>query len=183
MNRDAQIFWNRREAGADGQYQHHVWIQRRGLDRRRVVLTVAIVKKSALVAHSAKRMFDLVYDVGSYPQFLPWCQGSEVLLETDEKICGRIEVSRLGIHQTFSTCNLFERDRRMDIALMDGPFRKLHGGWRFTPLREDACKVELELEFEFSGRLIDKAFGAVFDQIANSLVDAFCKRADAAYRP
>ncbi len=69
----------------------------------------------------------------------------------------------------------------MDIDLLDGPFRKLVGGWNFIPLREDASKVELELDFEFSGRLIDKAFGAVFSQIANSLVDAFCKRADEVY--
>ena len=65
----------------------------------------------------------------------------------------------------------------MDIALKDGPFRKLQGVWRFTSLREDACKVELELDFEFSGRLINAAFGQVFNHIANTLVDAFCKRA------
>lgn len=126
-------------------------------------------------------MFDLVYDVGSYPKFLPWCQSTQVISETEDRICGRIEVARMGIHQTFSTCNRFERDRRMDIDLLDGPFRKLVGGWNFIPLREDASKVELELDFEFSGRLIDKAFGAVFSQIANSLVDAFCKRADEVY--
>jgi len=142
---------------------------------------VAVVKKSALVQYSAGQMFDLVYDVGAYPQFLPWCAHTEVISETPEQICGRIDVSRLGIHQTFSTCNRYERDRRMDISLLDGPFRKLHGGWRLTPLRQDACKVELELDFEFSGRLIDKAFGTVFNQIANSLVDAFCKRADDLY--
>ncbi len=113
--------------------------------------------------------------------FLPWCQGTQVLSETEDRICGRIEVSRMGIRQTFSTCNRFERNRRMDIDLLDGPFRKLVGGWNFIPLREDASKVELELDFEFSGRLIDRAFGAVFSQIANSLVDAFCKRADEVY--
>jgi ribosome-associated toxin RatA of RatAB toxin-antitoxin module len=139
---------------------------------------MAVVKKSALVPYSARRMFDLVYDVRSYPEFLPWCHRTQVISENADQICGRIEVSRLGIHQTFSTCNRFERHTRMDIALLDGPFRKLHGGWRFTPLRGDACKVELELDFEFSGRLIDRAFGAVFHQIANSLVDAFCKRAE-----
>ncbi|MBK5964423.1 ubiquinone-binding protein [Thiocystis minor] len=142
---------------------------------------MAIVRKSALVPHSASQMFDLVYDVGSYPRFLPWCQSTQVISETEDRICGRIEVARMGIHQTFSTCNRFERDRRMDIDLLDGPFRKLVGGWNFIPLREDASKVELELDFEFSGRLIDKAFGAVFSQIANSLVDAFCKRADEVY--
>lgn len=144
-------------------------------------MTVALVRKSALVPYSAKRMFDLVYDVESYPAFLPWCHRARVISESDNEICGRIEVARLGIHQAFSTCNRFERYGRMDIALLDGPFRRLHGGWRFTTLRQDACKVELELDFEFSGRLIDRAFGAVFNQIANSLVDAFCKRADEVY--
>lgn len=142
---------------------------------------MAIVRKSALVSHSASQMFDLVYDVASYPRFLPWCNNAWVISETDEKICGQIEVYRLGIRQTFSTCNQFERDSFMSIDLLDGPFRKLVGAWRFTPLREDASKVELELEFEFSGRLIDKAFGSVFNQIANTLVDAFCKRADEVY--
>ncbi len=143
---------------------------------------MAVVKKSALVPYSAAQMFDLVYDVESYPRFLPWCSRAAVISETADQICGRIEVARLGIHQTFSTCNRFERPQRMDISLLDGPFRRLHGGWRFTPLREDASKVELELDFEFSGRLIDKAFGPVFNQIANTLVDAFCKRAEDAYR-
>ncbi|WP_296700901.1 type II toxin-antitoxin system RatA family toxin [Thiocapsa sp. UBA6158] len=142
---------------------------------------MAIVRKSALVPYSASQMFDLVYDVGSYPKFLPWCDKTRVISETDGKICGQIEVARMGIRQTFSTCNRFERDRRMDIDLLDGPFRKLVGGWRFVPLREDASKVELELEFEFSGHLIDKAFGAVFHQIANTLVDAFCRRAEEVY--
>jgi len=143
---------------------------------------VATVRKSALVPYSAAQMFDLVYDVGSYPQFLPWCKSARVISESAEQICGQIEVSRMGIHQTFSTCNRYERPARMSINLLDGPFRKLVGGWRFTELREDASKVELELDFEFSGRLIDKAFGTVFNQIANTLVDAFCKRADEVYR-
>jgi len=72
-------------------------------------------------------------------------------------------------------------NERMDIILRDGPFRKLEGGWRFQALHADACKVELVLDFEFAGRLIDAAFGRVFMQIANTLVDAFCKRADDLY--
>jgi len=92
-----------------------------------------------------------------------------------------MEVARMGIHQTFSTCNRFVPGERMELELDDGPFRKLQGAWTFRPLREDACKVELKLEFEFSGKLIDKAFGGVFRQIANNLVDAFCKRAEEVY--
>ncbi len=140
-----------------------------------------LVKKSALVPYSAAQMFGLVLDMGAYPQFLPWCHGTRVISHADHQLCGEIEVARLGIHQRFSTCNRYIPDRRMNIDLLDGPFRKLTGGWIFTPLREDACKVELELDFEFRGGLIDKAFGAVFHQIANSLVDAFCKRAEEIY--
>lgn len=140
------------------------------------------VKKSALVPHSASQMFELVEDVDSYPKFLPWCHRARVLSRRDNEVCGEIEVARLGIRQTFSTCNRFVRNEYMDIALLDGPFRRLNGRWNFLALRPDACKVELELDFEFSGKMIDRAFGAVFHQIANTLVDAFSKRAEEVYK-
>ena len=140
-----------------------------------------VVNKSALVHHSTKQMFDLVNDVESYPQFLPWCRSTKLLSQTEEKICGQLEVARVGISQTFSTCNRLFPYERIEIELAEGPFRELKGEWRFTALQEDACKVELELEFEFTGKLINTAFGAVFSQIANSLVDSFCKRSDEVY--
>ncbi|MCG8486230.1 MAG: type II toxin-antitoxin system RatA family toxin [Candidatus Thiodiazotropha sp.] len=141
-----------------------------------------VVKKSALVPHSAHEMFLLVCAFEAYPEFLPWCSDSRLISRTPEEICGELEVSRVGIRQRFSTCNKLVEDERMDIQLRDGPFQKLQGSWHFIPLKEDACKVELVLEFEFAGRLIDAAFGRVFSQIANTLVDAFCKRADEVYR-
>ncbi len=140
-----------------------------------------VVSKSALVHHSAEAMYQLVCDFEAYPQFLPWCSDSRLISRTSQKICGELEVSRIGIRQRFSTCNSLIENERMDIQLHEGPFRRLEGGWRFHPLRSDACKVELVLDFEFAGRLIDAAFGRVFNQIANSLVDAFCKRADDLY--
>lgn len=137
-----------------------------------------VVHKSALVPHSAAEMFELINDVESYPQFLPWCKSTQLLSRNEEELCGRLEVSRIGISQTFSTCNRLFPYERILITLHEGPFKRLQGEWRFTALREDACKVELELDFEFSGKLINSAFGAVFSQIASTLVDAFCKRAD-----
>ena len=139
------------------------------------------VAKSALVPFSAARMFALVNDVERYPGFLPWCSGGRLISSTEEMLCGEIEVSRLGVRQRFTTCNRLQRDRRIDITLKEGPFKRLDGHWLFTPLAEEACKVELVLHFEFSGALIDRAFGTVFHQIANSLVDAFCKRAEELY--
>ena len=140
-----------------------------------------VVKKSALVTHTANQMYDLVNDVESYPEFLPWCRSTKLLSHNENEMCAELEVARVGIRQKFSTCNTLHPHERIDLRLKDGPFRNLQGSWRITPLREDACKVELELEFEFSGKLINTAFGAVFNQIANTLVDAFCKRADEVY--
>jgi ribosome-associated toxin RatA of RatAB toxin-antitoxin module len=140
-----------------------------------------VVNKSALVRHSAQEMYGLVCDFESYPDFLPWCSDSRLISRSPDEICGELEVSRVGIKQRFSTCNRLVENERMDIALRDGPFRKLQGGWRFSALQADACKVELVLDFEFAGRLIDAAFGRVFNQIASTLVDAFCKRADEIY--
>ncbi len=137
-----------------------------------------VVHKSALVTHSASEMFELVNDVESYPQFLPWCHSTQLISRDDERLCGELEVARMGVRQKFSTCNRLYPYERIVIELQEGPFKKLSGEWRFTALREDACKVELELEFSFSGKLINTAFGAVFSQIANTLVDSFCKRAD-----
>ena len=140
-----------------------------------------VVSKSALVHHSAAEMFELVCNFEAYPEFLPWCSDSRLISRSEEEICGELEVSRIGIKQRFSTCNALVKDERMDIVLREGPFRKLQGGWSFTPLRADASKVELVLEFEFSSGLIDAAFGRVFSHIANTLVEAFCKRADEVY--
>ena len=142
---------------------------------------MARVEKSALVPYSAQAMFDLVADVEHYKDFLPWCSDSRLVSRDVHKLCGMIEVSRLGITQAFSTCNALDPPERMGIALKEGPFKKLHGEWRFIELRDDACKVVLTMEFEFAGRLINAAFGRVFHQVANSLVESFVERAREVY--
>lgn len=142
---------------------------------------MAVVKKSALVMYSARQMFDLVNDVESYPEFLPWCSSTTLLSRTDDKVCAELEVARLGVSQKFSTCNRMVSGESMNIELVEGPFKHLKGDWVFKALREDACKVELELDFDLSGKIINAAFGTVFHQVANTLVDAFCKRAEEVY--
>ena len=142
---------------------------------------MATVEKTALVHHTQHEMYELVADVNAYQEFLPWCSDSRLISESEKEICAEIEISRLGITQKFSTCNAISPPEKMYLKLKEGPFKKLEGLWQFTALSEDACKVSLRLEFEFSGKLIDKAFGRVFSIIANDLVEAFCKRADEVY--
>ncbi len=139
------------------------------------------IDKSALVMHSAERMFVLVNDVASYPEFLPWCAGAEVHYEGESELTASLEVARGGVRHRLTTRNELFPPRAIDMTLVDGPFRNLRGRWEFQPLDATACKVMLRLEFEFSGALARMTFGPVFNQAANTMVDAFCRRADVVY--
>jgi ribosome-associated toxin RatA of RatAB toxin-antitoxin module len=138
---------------------------------------VATVKKSALVLYSAADMYALVNDIEAYPQFLPWCRSSLHLQPHDDEVRATIEMAKGGVHKSFTTSNRMQKHKMIDIRLLEGPFKRLEGYWRFEPLRADASKVSLDMEFEFSNQLLRMAVEPVFKQIANSLVDAFCKRA------
>ena len=139
------------------------------------------ITRTALVSHTPEQMFDLVNDFARYPEFLPWCGAARVLEVNGSAIVGELSIQKGRIRQAFTTRNTLTPPSRIDLSLVDGPFKSLGGYWRFESVGGDACRISLELEFEFSGRLIAMAIGAVFSQIAGSLVDAFCDRADELY--
>ncbi len=138
---------------------------------------MATVKKSALILYSAAEMYALVSDIEAYPQFLPWCRSTQVISRSEDEVRAVIEMVKGRVHKSFSTINRMQHHKMIDIRLLEGPFRRLEGYWRFDPLRADASKVSLDMEFEFANPLLRMAVEPVFKQIANSLVDAFCKRA------
>ncbi len=142
---------------------------------------MAVVHKSVLLPYSAAQMFALVDRVEDYPAFLPWCGGVDVQERTAEKLVAAIRISYHGVKQSFTTENTNTPPTRMQMTLVEGPFRHLNGTWQFTPLREDACKIEFELHYEFSSKLLEKLIGPVFSKIADSFVDSFCRRAEAVY--
>ncbi|WP_108649924.1 SRPBCC family protein [Dongshaea marina] len=139
------------------------------------------IKRSALVLYSAEQMYQLVNDVQSYPEFLPGCVGAEVHECTEHSMTASVSVAKAGIHKTFTTTNAMEKNQRIGMELLDGPFRKLCGGWTFTPLDDAACKVELSLDFEFSSKLVELAFGRVFKELVSSMVKSFTERARQVY--
>jgi len=142
---------------------------------------MANVRKSALVPYSSSAMYALVADIESYSHFLPWCSHSEILYRDRDQVRAVIGFARAGIRKSFTTLNRMQKDKMIEIRLVEGPFHHLHGFWRFDSLRPDACKVSLDLDFAFSGQLVNRAIGPVFHQIANSLVDSFCRRATIRY--
>lgn len=142
---------------------------------------MAVVHKSVLLGFSAEQMFALVDKVEDYPSFLPWCGGVEVRERGPDRLVAAIMIDYHGIRQSFTTVNTNMPPTQMQMKLLEGPFRLLDGQWLFTSLREDACKVEFNLHYEFSSRLLEKLIGPVFSKIAESLVDSFRKRAEAVY--
>lgn len=135
------------------------------------------INKSALVPYTPAEMFALVDDVDRYEEFLPWCKRSRVLSRDDEVVKAMVELSKSGVEKAFTTCNRVQRNKMIEMHLVEGPFRKLEGYWRFDPLGDEGCKIALDLDFEFSSRVLGLVVGPVFSQVANSLVDAFHARA------
>jgi ribosome-associated toxin RatA of RatAB toxin-antitoxin module len=142
---------------------------------------MAEVKQSLLVPYSAVRMFELVDAVEKYPQFLPWCGGTEVVFRRSDAMQAVIHVNFRGIRQQFTTENLRSEPQEIRIRLVDGPFKRLDGTWRFTDLGETGSKVEFQLCWELSSRLLATLAGPVFSHIANTMVDAFVGRAQKLY--
>ncbi|GGC62043.1 type II toxin-antitoxin system RatA family toxin [Marinobacter halophilus] len=140
------------------------------------------IDKTALVMHSAERMFHLVNDIARYPEFLPWCAGAEVHEQTDAEIMASLEIAKGGVRHRLTTRNQLLMPETIEMSLVDGPLKNLRGRWHFRALDDHACKVILTLEFEFSSSLSRMTFGPVFNQAATTMVDAFCRRADDIYR-
>ena len=142
------------------------------------------VHKSVLIWYSAQEMFALVTDVASYPQFLPWCDRATVLVQDEHGMTAEIGIAFGGIHQTFKTRNEHVPGQEVRMKLVEGPFSRLDGDWKFIALggnEQRACKVELELHYGFDNAALSALVGPVFDKIAGSLVDAFVKRAEQVY--
>ncbi|MEF8722839.1 type II toxin-antitoxin system RatA family toxin [Candidatus Accumulibacter phosphatis] len=139
---------------------------------------MAMVKKSVLIERSSQQMFDLVDRVEDYPKFLPWCSQTRCEFRDEQKTVATLHINYRNVTSHFTTENDKESPQWMRIHLVDGPFRRLEGLWRFKPLADYACKIEFQLSYEFSSKMFEKVIGPVFSQIANTFVDAFVKRAN-----
>lgn len=138
------------------------------------------IHRSALLPLPVSAVFDVVSDVTSYPEFLPWCRDAKVLEERDDEVVAELQLDAPGMHERFTTRNVLFPHHRIDLHLVSGPFRTFEGTWHFKRLGDDqGVRVELDLRFELSGArgLISGAFSGFFVKAADHMVDAFCQRA------
>lgn len=139
------------------------------------------INKSIIVPYTPAQMYSLVNAIEDYPQFLPFCESSEVHSRTDDEVRASLVLSGLGVQKSFTTLNRLQHNKMIEIVLLDGPFKHLEGFWRFDEVEDNHCRISLDLEFEVSGGLFGFAFAPIFHQMASTLVDAFHKRADEIY--
>ncbi|MGB1309910.1 MAG: type II toxin-antitoxin system RatA family toxin [Leucothrix sp.] len=139
------------------------------------------INRTALVEYSTAQMFQLVDDIAAYPEFLPWCGGAQEHNRDEQQVEASVVIQKGSINKSFTTKNRLVKPELIELTLVDGPFKKLKGEWRFEPLSENACKITFTMDFEFSNRLVGLAVGPVFNQVANTFVDSFVERAKAVY--
>jgi len=135
------------------------------------------VKRSALIAESPARMYQLINDIERYPEFVPGCTAARVESSKAGEMVATLSIKKGPLRAEFTTRNLLETDRRVLMQFVSGPFRVLEGLWTLTPLGDLGCRVELEMRFEFANRVAGTLFEPLFEDTAASLVDAFVKRA------
>jgi coenzyme Q-binding protein COQ10 len=151
------------------------------------------IVRSALVPYTPAQMFALVDDFARYPEFLPWIAGADLVQQSPVERTGRLRISRSGLNEEFTTRNIVTPPNRLEMKLLDGPFRVLEGVWTFSPIRASAdsqtessteasgTRVELTLRFEFKNRVMDMLLAPKFASSCDTLVDAFAKRAREIY--
>jgi len=136
------------------------------------------IKKHALVLHNKEKMFTLVDRVEDYPNFLPWCSKTQVIKRSEKITKATILINYHNIKQSFTTENVKIFPTKMNINLVDGPFKTLKGEWSFIEIEKDTCRIEFELQYEFSNHILDKLISPVFNMIANTFIDNFVAKAN-----
>ena len=139
------------------------------------------INRTALVSYSTAQMYALVADIPSYPRFLPWCAAARILAHEDNVVVAALDVHYGGLRSSFTTRNVLQQDQAVDMELVDGPFSRLSGRWRFDALQEQGCKISLELDFTVSKGALYLTLTPVFSRIANQMVGCFHRRADQLY--
>ena len=138
------------------------------------------ISRSAIVEHGAQHLYALVEDIEAYPQFLPWCLETRVQRGA-QGTRATLSVGMAGLRQSFTTQNENHPGESIEMRLVEGPFRLFAASWHFRALSEHGCRIDFSLQYDFSSRALARALEPLFERIANTMVDAFTRRADEVY--
>lgn len=136
------------------------------------------IRRTALVEHSAARMFALVNDIEAYPRRFDWCESARLIESSDSRVVARLDLGLGALKTWFTTENTLVPPHHIDMKLVDGPFRRLSGRWEFHALDESACKITLTMTFESAVKLLGPALAIGFQSLADRMVNDFIRVAD-----
>ncbi len=135
-----------------------------------------------VVPYRPDQLFDLVADVGRYPEFLPWCVGARVRSRSETTEVADLTIGFGPFRESFTSRVALERPHRVKVAYENGPFRYLNNQWTFTAVSA-GTEVAFFVDFEFRSRLLQRAIGVVFNEAVRRMVAAFLRRAGQVYGP
>ncbi len=139
------------------------------------------ISKTTLVPYTSDEMYVLVNDIESYPSFLPWCTEAKILSQQEKSLTATLSLALGKVKQSFTTENTMQDGSRIDIQLIEGPFKHLSGYWRFIQEDEQSCHIHLHLHFEFKNKIIKQTLGRAFYKVMDTLVESFGQRAQQIY--
>ena len=134
-----------------------------------------------ILPHTPEQLFDIVADVERYPEFLPWCIATRVRRREGNVIHADMVVGFKMFRERFSTRDVLDRPRRIDVTYFEGPFKYLDNHWVFVPEGEGHCLIDFHIDFEFRSRIFQIMMGVVFNEAVQIMVSAFEKRARQMY--
>jgi len=139
------------------------------------------ISKTTVVPYTSDEMYVLVNDIESYPIFLPWCTEAKILSQQDDNLTAKLSLALGKIKQSFTTENTMQDGSRIDMKLIEGPFKHLSGYWRFILEDDHSCHIHLHMNYEFKSKIIKHTLGKAFYIVIDTLVDSFVQRAQQIY--
>ena len=127
--------------------------------------------------YSADEMYELIVDIESYPDFLPWCAGAKVVNHDQHHSIGTVDLKAGKLSYSFTTKNTMQPGSEIKMRLVKGPFRHLNGSWQFESAGNSSCAVTLDVSFEFKNKVIKLALGKILNRIMETIIDSFAQRA------
>ena len=141
--------------------------------------------ETKLLPYGAKEMFDLVADISSYPEFLPWCAAARIRKDVQIGEVKQIEadliISFKVFREKFGSRVLLDSSKYViETDYIDGPFRYMHSVWSFKDC-DEGCEVKFKVDFEFKNAVLESIIGLVFNDAMQRIVRAFERRASELY--
>ena len=139
------------------------------------------INRNILLPYSADQIYDLVYDIERYPEFMKGCSSARIISEEPTEVVAELQLGKGALNVTFITKNQVCRPEFIRMALVSGPFKKLRGGWEITALDAQACKISFDINFTLSSRLAEAAMKRMLSSTADDLISSIGEQARKLY--